>query len=361
MNTNYEKLFETINSIASREDFITYVNSREFEEKITNIVKNLKFDENSEQVMLKKLECLIDKDKNQAFVLFFILFTKKRRNRIGDLKYFTNKYIDYFNNIKFTEFISLLCQYSQENDEKKLLKILKRTDRLIQSKGENYDFTSHLGIKNLYVEIVCKYFESQLDDRFDEQFSIYLKKANQIIDNLLNHCQETDNSNKNLYEKFYLNKGRLLILLGKYIEGEDYINRAIAKISINTTERDNIIREYQQYLIKATVIKVYDTTSNKIKELDSIKINNTKILALMTSLLGFLLGSINIFSSVTDVFTLAMLMMSYVSLLFVLTGIVLLGLNLTFNEKRKKFIIYDSIICLIGILSFTFSIIIILK
>ena len=348
-----ENLFQAVKEIASREDFLTYVNNKLFEEEVTNLVKDLQFDKQSEQIILQKLEELLDKNNNQAFILFFILLTKYRRNKIGNLKEFVDKYLDYFGNIKFSEFIPLLCQFTEENDEKSLLRLLKRTDKLINSKGENYDFTTHLGILNLYVEIVCKYFESQLDERFDEDMVIYLKKASEVVDDMIRRCGE------NVYIKYFLNKGRIMVLLGKYKEGENFINRAIKLVPIGP-ERENTIREYQQYLIKVSVVKTYDTTANKIKELDSVKVNNTKTLALMTSLLGFLLGSINIFSSVTDVFTLAMLMLGYISLLLVLTGIVLLGLNLTFNEKRKKFIIYDIAILLLGISLFITTMIIIL-
>lgn len=352
---DYKQLFDEIKQIASRQDFSSYCNTRDFELEITEMSKNIIINKNDNEFLTQELEKLLKTNLNSAFCLFFVMFTKYRRNKYGNLIQFVEKYNDEFFEYKISEFIYILAQFSENHDEKAYFRILKKTDNLIKSKGENYDFSNHSGILNLYVEIVCSYFESQLDDRNEEEMTIYLKKANTIVDDMIVSCK-----NDKVYPKYYLNKGRILVLLKKYKEGEKYIAMGIRSIELGP-DRERTIRDYEQYLQKSNLIKSYDMTTDKIKELDSVKVNNTKALALMTSLLGFLLGSINIFSQINDVFSLAMLMLSYVGLLLILTAVIFIGLNLTFKEKRKNFIIYDLIILCLGIIIFASTVITVLN
>ena len=148
--------------------------------------------------------------------------------------------------------------------------------------------------------------------------------------------------------------------MGKYSSGEEYINKAIKSINVSP-DRDRIAREYEQYLVKSSILRAYDLTNDKIKELDQVKVNNFKSLALMTTLLGFLLGTINIFIYCETPFSLAMMMLCYLALLLVLISVVLLGLNLSLEGHKKKFFIYDILILVVGIVIFTISILIVLK
>ena len=82
----------------------------------------------------------------------------------------------------------------------------------------------------------------------------------------------------------------------------------------------------------------------------------------MTTLLGFLLGAINIFTTVNDPFTLGMLMLCYAGLLFILLGAILFGLSLTFKERKIRLFVYDIGLLLSGIVVFSVTLaIIILK
>ena len=78
------------------------------------------------------------------------------------------------------------------------------------------------------------------ESKFHELSQKALKKINIII------SQEN-----NAYSKFYLNKGRILLLMGKYSSGEEYINKAIKSINVSP-DRDRIAREYEQYLVKSS-------------------------------------------------------------------------------------------------------------
>ena len=79
----------------------------------------------------------------------------------------------------------------------------------------------------------------------------------------------------------------------------------------------------------------------------------------MTTLLGFLLGTINIFTTITDRFTLLALMLGYCGLLLVLVGTILLGFSLNFKEHKKRLYIYDVLIILLGALIFVGTMILI--
>ena len=352
--TNQE-LFDNIKNLSGRQDFLNYANTIEFEMEISQLSKEVDINTSENNLLLNELDLALKENKNNyAFCLFFILFTKYRRNKMGNLIEFTDKYLHEFYHIKISEFILLLAQYSENYDEKTYLRLLKKTDALIKSKSEYHDFTNHHGILNLYVEIVCSYFESKLEDRFDESINHYIKEAKNVVDGMIDAC------NNKVYPKYYLNKGRILVLMQNYKEGEKYIGMAIRAIPYGA-ERERTTREYDHFLQQSNLIKTYDLTNSKIKELDAVKINNTKSLALMTSLLGFLLGAINIFAQVSDVFTLGMLMLCYLGLLLILTGVVFVGLSLMFKQKGKKHMIYDVGILILGVLIFASSITIVLN
>ena len=167
----------------------------------------------------------------------------------------------------------------------------------------------------------------------------------------LNLEKEEKGSYDLVYPKFYLNYGRILILLGKYDKGEAEIQKAIRLLQ-DSADRQALVTEYNQYLLKSSIIHSYDLNEEKIKDLDKIKVNNYKSIALMTTLLGFLLGAINIFTTITDPFTLGMLMLCYAGLLLVLLGSILLGLTLTFKEQKARLYIYDVLLIIFGVIIF---------
>lgn len=355
MLENNKIILDGMKQLSMRENFDCFVNTQNFEREITSLSNELELTEVEQVNLIKELDDNLEKNKNYAFCLFFVLFTKMRRNKIKNLAEFVDDYSYNFYNFKITEFIELLTQFIDVYDEKGYLRLLKKTDKLIHSKGETFDFTNHKGILNFFVELVCSYFELQLDDRFEDNLSPYLTKASKVIDEIIESF-----GGEKVYPKYYLNKGRVLVLMQKYKEGEKFITQAIRSVELGA-ERERTVREFEQYRQKANTIKTYDLTAEKIKELDSIKVNNTKSLALMTSLLGFLLGSINIFAQVNDVFTLAMLMLSYVGLLLILTGVVFFGLSLSIKEKRKMVRFYDLALLALGVIIFTTTVTIILN
>lgn len=157
-----------------------------------------------------------------------------------------------------------------------------------------------------------------------------------------------------------MTRGRLLILLGKYSDGEADIVKAIELLPFSS-DRESKVMEYNQYLVKASIIHAYDLNEEKVQDLDKIKVNNYKSIALMTTLLGFLLGTINIFKTVENTYTLGMLMLCYLGLLLILVGTILLGFTFTFKERRRRLYFYDTILIVCGVIIFVFTMIIINK
>ena len=163
-----------------------------------------------------------------------------------------------------------------------------------------------------------------------------------------------------VYNKFFLNRGRILILLEKYAKGEEDILKAIELLP-PSTDRESKVNEYNQYLVKSSIIRAYDLNQEKVRDLDKIKVSNYKSIALMTTLLGFLLGTINIFTTISDRFTLAVLMLGYLGLLLVLVGTILLGFSLNFRERKKRLYVYDVLLIVVGVAIFVATMIIINK
>ena len=80
--------------------------------------------------------------------------------------------------------------------------------------------------------------------------------------------------------------------------------------------------------------------------------SNYFLLYVIYSIIGFLLGGIQIFANITNAASLIYLLIMYALLMFVLVGIVLLGLSITMKDTKKKVIIYDAAILSIGVIGF---------
>lgn len=344
-----EQLLIKVREITDRDDFESYVNIRECEERIAKMEDYIDLDTELDEQMTEYIEKNALTDNKVCYVLFQLLFTVYRRKRYGNLEEYVNKYLCFFKQYPFSEFIELLMIYNVKKDDQHLNELLLRSKRLTESKGLTYDFTTHNGIINFYVEAVCTYFELNLDQRENEIGKKYIPDALDKIENVI-----ASNPGK-VYSKFLLNKGRLEILLGNYEIGEEYIIKAIQNIGFGV-KRFFTVAEYEQFLTKLEMIKLYDKNNAKIKEVENSRVDNIKSLSLMTALLSFILGAINIFSEVKDIKVLALLMIMYFGLIMLLLGILLLGVKLLYNDKNKKFGLFNTFLLIFGILILLISI-----
>ena len=337
---------------SQKPNFEKEVNERYYELKVTNLAKSCMINSEIYDDLFQHFSSLLKlNNKKEAFTVYFVLYTMCRRQNFGDFLNLALEYVDDFDEYEIMRHIKLMAILDKATHSTTLFKAIKESEKMVELKNEYCDFTNHTGVLNVYTALICKYFENQLDERGDGNNKELLIKALKCIKNAIDLEKEEKGSYDLVYPKFYLNYGRILILLGKYDKGEAEIQKAIRLLQ-DSADRHALVTEYNQYLLKSSIIHSYDLNEEKIKDLDKIKVNNYKSIALMTTLLGFLLGAINIFTTITDPFTLGMLMLCYAGLLFVLLGSILLGLTLTFKEQKARLYIYDVLLIIFGVIIF---------
>lgn len=353
---NYDNLKNEITKLLanSQEPFKKYVNSRDFEETFSKLAGRLEFNDNI--LSQAEQDILASPDKSFAFTLFFVLYTWIRRNHYGSLAEFFDKYGDRFKEYRICEHLSYLTVLATSNNPKELKQTIKHAYNLINNKTENADFSQNVGVLNNYVELVCTYCELKFDDRdakdIDELLHIALEYNDYTI-------KSEEKIKEHSYPKFYLNRGRLLVMLKRYNEGEDQIKYAISLLPASA-DRAMLVNNYSQYLAKSSMIRAFDKNNEKFEELDRFKVDSYKSVTLIMAIGGFLLGTINIFATVTEPFTLLMLMLGYCGLVLMLAGVVLLGFALNFKERKNRFLIFDIVLTVVGITMFAVPIIIVL-
>ncbi len=357
MNNNFEEILIKAKELEKIEDFEVAVNYRDFEMAITSIASSYKIDEELQLNLINEIEKTLEENDKLAFILFFVLFTMARRQNFGNIYDLVNQYEKYFTKYEIINHIRLMAALVKLTNTKKIYREILKAKILLEKKSPNSNFANHVGFLNAFCSLICKYFEYELDERKDQDN----KKLLELSLICINKAIKLETSEKgidNVYNKFYLNRGRVLILLGQYAKGEDDILKSIELLPYSV-DRDSKINEYNQYLVKSSIIHAYDLNETKVEDLDRIKVSNYKSIALMTTLLGFLLGTINIFTTITDRFTLLALMLGYCGLLLVLVGTILLGFSLNFKEHKKRLYIYDVLIILLGALIFVGTMILI--
>ncbi|MBR2971212.1 MAG: hypothetical protein IKC48_05415 [Clostridia bacterium] len=364
--SSFEKIMEESIRLSKTDDFEKAVNSRSFEIEITNIAKSHIIDDDLKNQLKAEINACLKtdehgniKNKPRAFVLFFILFSMCRRQNYGNFLALAQQYDENFNDYEIMKHLLLMGILNKCTSQFALFNAIMEAERLIQLQNDKCDFANNQGVINVYCSLVCKYFEYNLEERNDPERRSIIANALKWINKAIEIDKKEVGDSEKIYNKFFLIRGRLLVLLGKYEKGEADILYAIEKIPASQ-DRASELNEYNQFLAKADIIHAYDLNEKKVGDLEKIKVNNYKSIALMTTLLGFLLGAINIFTTVTDTFTLAMLMLCYFGLLLILVGTILIGFTLNFRETKKRFYIYDILLILAGIAIFATTLIIIL-
>ena len=353
---NYETLKAKIDELLAKSPchFKKYVNTREYELAFSGLAGKVDF--NSEFIAQVENEINSAEDKCFAFTLFFVLYTWIRRNHYGSLTDFFDKYDDRFKEFKIIKHLEYLTVLSTSNNPKELKQAIKNIYKLINEKTDEADFSENVGVLNNYVELVCTYCELKFDERGDKEIDELLQQALEYNEFTIKSEEKTK---QNAYPKFYLNRGRILVMLKQYNEGEDQIKYAISLLPVSA-DRSMQVNDYSQYLAKSSMMRAYDKNSEKFEELDRFKVDSYKTVTLIMAVIGFLLGTINIFSKVEEPFTLLMLMLGYCGLVMMLAGVVLLGFALNFKERKKRFLIFDAFLAVAGIALFVVPLVIIL-
>lgn len=357
MNNIFEEILEKAKQLENIENFEIAVNYRDFEMAITSIASSYKLDEELKSNLLETINNELERNQKLAFIVFFILFTMSRRQNFGNILDLVNDYETYFKKFEIIKHIRLMAVLVKLTNTKKIYREILNAKILLEKKSENSNFANHVGFLNAFSALICKYFEYELDERKDQDNQKLLNLALICINKAIK-IETHEKGIDNVYNKFYLNRGRILILLGQYVKGEEDILKSIELLPYSV-DRESKINEYNQYLVKSSIIHAYDLNETKVDDLDRIKVSNYKSIALMTTLLGFLLGSINIFTTISDRFTLLCLMLGYCGLLLVLVGTILLGFSLNFKEHKKHLYVYDVLLILLGALIFVGTMILI--
>ncbi len=342
---NLADLLMAAREISNRNDFNEYTNTRSFEKAVKALASRTYLDQALKEGVEDYIKQNNESDRAVCFVLFFTVFTIFRKNKIANVYEYMNSHKDAFGDYEFFRFIEILAEYNAFKDDKSKYKIIKKAKALTDKKI----FSSHNGVINLYVEAVCEYFESNLEEREDNK--VYLDDAKGKINTLISG-EEGD------YAKFYLNLGRIEALLSNYNLAENYIREAIGMIEAGEMHIYEV-NEYEQYLMKVNMIKLYDKNDEKIKEVERIKTDNLKSMSIITALLAFILGAINVFSEVKDPQTLVKLMVGYFGLVVVLLGVLLLGIRVIYKEKKNRFLAYSWLVLLLGVAIFITAIVLI--
>lgn len=355
---SYQEILVKAQELSQVNDFHQVVNTRLFELEITRIASAHKVNSELNSQLLNGINEYLGQDIKIAFILFFVLFTIQRRQNYGNIFELVDEYEEHFRDYEIVKHIRLMAALVKLTNIQAIYREIRRATVLMETPNPVCDFTKHTGFINAYVSLVCKYFEYELDARDEDDNIKLLGFALHSINQAIDIETKEHGSKDKVYNKFYLNRGRLLILLKKYSKGEDDIQKAIELLP-ETADRASTVNEYNQFLVKSSIIRSYDLNEEKVKDLDKVKASNYKSIALMTTLLGFLLGTINIFTTVTDRFTLLVLMLGYCGLLLVLVGTILIGFTLNFKERRKRIYIYDICLILVGIAIFLFTMVLI--
>ena len=351
------EIFIKATELSQIENFEKEVNYRPYELEITSIASSYKIDHELKKELINKIQ-ENKENKKLSFTLFFILFTMCRRQNFDNIYDLVCDYEEYYIEYPIVKHIRTMAALTNCNNKQALYREIKKANKIVKSKSDNHDFTTNTGVLNTYCSLICKYFENELDEKDDSDNIEFIKDAYDSINKAINI--EESATGTYAYNKFYLNRGRTLILLKSYAKGEEDIQKAIELLP-PSVDRESKVIEYNHYLVKSSIIRAYDLNEEKVKDLDKIKVSNYKSIALMTTLLGFLLGAINIFTNVSDAFTLAMLMLCYCGLMFILLGTILFGFSLNFKERKKSLIIFDIIVILIGIIIFSITLFIIIN
>lgn len=303
------------------------------------------------------------------FSCFFLLFTYYRKNNfLTEMKELVDDNYDTFKDQFLFYFI-----YLMKEDK---LATINQLDKILENGEKHLDFyKDYVGYLNLYVEICAKYYEVNLDlrgkiDAGDENCESSKKKKegnerlNKAIEAIETCCKESS------YHKFFVNKGRILALLGDYDQAEKFIHEGISKVT-NDTHHDKTVASYERYYNLLLNIITYDKAQETIrlcekkqevldKSVKGIQIDNFKNLSILSTVIAFLLGGVEAFANISDYFVIGKVMLMYAGLFLCLIGFISLLSTLSIFKFKQKILpnCLSILLVIIGILIFALTIII---
>ena len=320
-----------------------FFDREKYENIIADIGKKIKINNDEDlKEFNNKLDELFKKninDKKEVYEIISLLLigeTVYRSNHF-DLEIFKTNIFDkiekllekssYYNDISdFLYYIETLIDYAKIDKISKYKDLFKKLDKKMDDKKTSDELKKHPGLINIYCESVAYYFENDFDALLEDESKEILKEAIERI----NLAIKIDD-----YHKFYLTLGRLNTLNEEFDEGIENIKKAISKVTMDGN-RDNVIKNYQQFIILNTTIKAFFLTNNKIATVKKIEFNSIKVLSVLSAILAVILGEIQVIANADTMKEMFILLFSYASVIVSLLGIALLGIDFLISKRKIK-------------------------
>ena len=313
--------------------------NREYEMAMTEHSKTL-----DESDLDEYIDFADDSTQNMfaRFSCFFVVYTYYRKNNIiRKLKNLVYSYEEIFFSQPLFPFLYIMA-------EAKVATISQLDAILSESERHLERYKNYIGFLNLYCEICATYYEVNLDlrgDVADQEGNERLKRAFAFAQK----CCEEDPT----YHKFYVNKGRIAVLLCDYDGAERYILEGISKVT-NDSYHDKTVANYETYYHKIATVISYDKAQATIKlceknqeKLDAalqnldksmkgMQIDNFKNISIISTVIAFLLGGVEAFKNISDYYVISKVMLMYSGLFLCLIGFVsLIATVSTYKFKQK--------------------------
>lgn len=205
---------------------------------------------------------------------------------------------------------------------------------------------TNLAVKHHYAEIIALAIEENVDVNISQ-----INKAIERLDDVIiahpNHA------------KYYCTQGRLIASMGDYRRGISYVKKALDMEGV--ADKDSMIRigQYNYYLLQIKMMMENHQVDNKIAEfnstfegiednLDNVKTQYLEYLAFFSSILAFILTSINIVAKIDDFNRCAGIILMFAGTLII--AFTTFRMLLYFSSKVKLKVLKVIICFLIGFL-----------
>ncbi len=322
------------------------VMSRDYETLVNEDIANFMKAEdlNIYKAIKERYERFKETEEKTFYEFFFLFSFYRKQNMFHEMKDLYDRYIMLFSAVPLIHHVKILHRAKFVHTKGDLNELINDAANIINN---NEQYQKHIGFLHHFAELTANYYEMNLDERGDRTL---LDMALKYVD--VSICGDLD------YAKFHLTKGRLLALVGKYDEAEYEIKNAMLKVP-NSMNRNYIITEYEIYLNKISLIKASDEVKQNAlladEKLEMIsenvrnqKVDNIKTIGLFSSIITFLLGSIEAFKNISNYQIVAKVVTMFGGFALIMMGLILLFSILSIEGKNKKKTSYFlAIICIL--------------
>lgn len=324
-------------------------NPYEFEYSLSEYV-NSKITYDNIDYVRQILETIDNEDIKYAAFFSLILFYRKEKDVDSKKDLFGNEtYISLFENRPTFKNLVLVWRLTFQEFENPL-KMLEEAEVLINKSVNAAD-------DHLYADIFITMLEKEIINNANIDVEKGLDKALAAVTTAIRLNDK--------YAKYYSTKARILSCQKEYYEALASINKAIeletpkssnyAQKMIDYTHYKSMILMRMEVQNQLEIVAKLSESSSKINEkLDSSIIRNLEILGLFTAIISFTLGSIGIAQQETTINAAKLIIILFMSILFVFSSFdLLLKSSLSkARQTRRDFVYYRGTNIFLCIFSF---------